>query len=216
MSPFSLSHIPLHKVSLGCSRAELHLTLVCTPPYRRSQLVEQLKQALATCTNIFYPDLASPPLPLPLPLANFTGSYYDPGYGAMTLSLDCGERYLLPDVPFRPTTDADGCRLVLTAADRGGTRGSTLHVLFEHKSGDHWLGWAFIDQFVEGGYERPVWCVRAQFKVDVSGVVKWFGIDARLEGRESPLTWLERVEDGGSENVMPGGRGSEKNEKTEL
>lgn len=156
-----------------------------------------MQHALATCSNIFYPTFASPALPMPVPLANYTGTYHDAGYGTMHLVLDCEKLPLPSDVPMQPTTDTDGCRLVLRVEQPGGDLregGETISVMFEHLSGDFWLAWAMIDQLVEGGYRRPVWCVRAQFRLDEAGVVRWFGIDARVEGMESPLTWLERTE----------------------
>jgi len=70
-----------------------------------------------------------------------------------------------------------------------------MHVLFEHVTGDFWVGWVFIDQVTRAGQLRPEACLRAHFRVDQSGVVGSFGFDMRLEDVDGPLVWFDRVDD---------------------
>jgi len=71
-----------------------------------------------------------------------------------------------------------------------------MHVLFEHVTGDFWVGWAYIDQLTRAGHLRPEACLRAQFRVDERGEVAGFGFDVRLEEIDGPLVWFERVKAG--------------------
>jgi hypothetical protein len=128
-------------------------------------------------------------------MKNYAGSYSNAGYGTAKVELECARRTFPSNLPFHPTLDEDGCRLVLNIASLQAAESLSYQVIFQHISGDHWLGWAFIDQYVEEKYARPVWCVPAEFRIDVSGKVGRMGIKARLmEGHDSSPVWFDRTD----------------------
>jgi len=149
---------------------------------------------------VLYPKATNPPLGFQLPLSNFSGTYSNPGYGAVKLTMDCHPIELPPDSAARPTVDA-GCILTIGPSSPVESAGLAFRALFEHVSGNYWLAWAYIEQMMEAGQKRPAACLRAEFRVDERGVVNEFALDMRMEEMDGPLVWFSRVE-GEEENML--------------
>jgi hypothetical protein len=64
----------------------------------------------------------------------------------------------------------------------------------EHVYGDYWVAWLFVDDFAT--YRRPRDCFRAEFRAGSDGVLVSFGLDVRMEGKDIPLVWFEKVNEG--------------------
>jgi hypothetical protein len=105
-----------------------------------------------------------------------------------------------PDSPAHPTVE-NGCYL-----EGSGTmeyEGKTLHLRFEHTTGDFWVAWLYVDQYVpkpkkkedKAPVVRPTIGFRAQFEVGSEGVPVKFGGDFRDEGEDGLLVWYERVQE---------------------
>lgn len=77
-----------------------------------------------------------------------------------------------------------------------GFDGLTFQVVFEHASGEYWLGWAYVLEHMNpSGHRepRPELCIKVETKVGYDGRVQRVGLDLRQEGLETPLIWFERV-----------------------
>lgn len=144
-------------------------------------------ERLGNCSARLYPSLSSPPLPPPIPLEGFVGSYHDPGYGTIYVSLRCDGWESPEDSPAQPSRTTEGCRLVV---ERASVFGKQVSYQLEHKSGDFWVGWFFNDDFES--VRRPDECFRAQFRLDEAGRPAMLGLDVRIEGEDTPLTWFQR------------------------
>jgi hypothetical protein len=153
-------------------------------PRRFRNDVDEEKDYFATCSERLYPNLPSPPLPHTAPLANHTGTFHNAGYGDFKIVLDCGNS---ETVGTSLSNAGQLCQLQVKKP-RGGPANIPLVVNLEHKSGDYWLGWAVV--FDAG---MPEACLEAQFRVDTSGAVNQFAIEAGLDD-VTPLIWFERIE----------------------
>ncbi|KAK7746444.1 hypothetical protein SLS53_002403 [Cytospora paraplurivora] len=144
------------------------------------------RQAVETCPERIYPDTPDPPIPTSVPLANHTGHYHHAGYGHVFVDLICHDQYDSPSALSSAQPKHRGaCQLQLR---RGPENQAQLSAKLEHKTGDYWLAWAFIDEVPD----EILVCVRTQFRVDASGIVTHVGADLRLEGEDGPLVWFER------------------------
>jgi hypothetical protein len=140
-----------------------------------------------------------------LALEKYAGSYHNEGYGNLTIALECpkesGDQSAAPETPAHPTMEK-GCYL-----QGNGTmeyEGKTFHLRFEHATGDFWVVWLYVDQYVpkskkkdeEPPVIRPRVGLRAQFEVGSEGAPVRFGGDFREEGEVGPLVWYERLPEG--------------------
>ena len=152
------------------------------------------RRDLETCLDRLYPRSLRP-LPRPLPLAAYSGTYANLGYGNITISLQCGDearRNYPQETPAHPTVER-GC--LLRGSGPMEFEGKSFHVDFEHATADYWVAWLFVDAFAPSGSgltKRPQLCLRAQFRVGADGGVEAFGADFRQEGEEGPLVWYEK------------------------
>ncbi|KAH8589774.1 beta-lactamase/transpeptidase-like protein, partial [Bisporella sp. PMI_857] len=66
------------------------------------------QKSLDTCQSQLFPQI--PPVPMPAPLASFAGTYFDAGYGNLTISLNCNTSTATTGLnsPAHPTVQ-DGC-----------------------------------------------------------------------------------------------------------
>lgn len=156
--------------------------LTCEVRYRREE--EVAREALLSCPERVYPEVPSPPIPASVPLSSHTGHYIHPAYGSVFVGLECDEKKatLSSSAPH----DDDGCGLVLS---RGPEAQEQFGTSLEHKTGDFWLGYMFLEEtpdVVQG-------CFRTEFRVDARGIVTHVGIDLRIEEVGAPLVWFERV-----------------------
>lgn len=151
------------------------------------QTFSEFEERLGNCSARLYPSLPSPAIPLSLPLEGFGGNYFHPGYGPISVSLQCDDWEHPTDSPASPSVNEDGCRLVVAKTS---IFGKQVSYQLEHKSGDLWLGWFFNDDYAT--MRRPVDCFRAEFRMDASGQPSAIGLDIRMEGEDVPITWFER------------------------
>jgi len=174
---------------------------VCRAKDRKKEGEERLQNTIPR----LYPTVPDPPLPRPLALEKYAGSYHNEGYGNLTIALECpkdpeNEGDAL-ETPANPTVEK-GCYL-----QGNGTmeyQGKTFRLRFEHVTGDYWVSWLYIDQYVpkpkkkdeEPPAERPHVGLRAQFDVGSEGFPVKFGGDFREEGEDAPLVWYERLTEG--------------------
>ncbi|KAH8892869.1 beta-lactamase/transpeptidase-like protein [Thozetella sp. PMI_491] len=134
--------------------------------------VERRAKALETCVSRLYPPHLSSADTLTVPLRSFTGTFQDAGYGDVTIFLECPAEDPFPEgaTPVNPTRER-GCFLRTESAM--GLEGRSFHLVFEHVSGDDWLGWGVVDEEPADGHthqhrdqQRPAICMRAEFRLD--------------------------------------------------
>ncbi|KAF7561463.1 hypothetical protein G7046_g2680 [Stylonectria norvegica] len=155
-----------------------------------NQSIVDFGDRLGNCSARLHPSVPKPPLPVPLPLESFIGSYHDPGYGPIAVSRLCDDWQSPPDSPASPTVTKDGCRLVVMKTSNFGKQVS---YQLQHVSGDFWIGWFFNDDYAT--VRRPTECYRVEFRIDNAGRASSMGLDIRMEGDDVPLTWFEREVD---------------------
>lgn len=93
------------------------------------------------------------------------------------------------DSPAFPSLTQDGCILVIRKANVFDRR---ISYRLEHKSGDSWVGWLFVDDFET--VQRPQDCFRVELGLDSTGKPSLLGLDVRMEGEEQPLVWFEKLD----------------------
>lgn len=126
-----------------------------------------MHQKYANATQLYYPHIPSPPLPLSLPLDRYAGTYFNAGYKNMTLAVRDGQLH----------------------CDR--MDGAWQFVLdLEHVTGEHFL--ARIDSATAPGLVLKE-ATAVEFVLGADGVVRRFGIAADSEmGREGRI-WFDRI-----------------------
>ncbi|KAH8648644.1 beta-lactamase/transpeptidase-like protein [Xylariales sp. PMI_506] len=157
--------------------------------------VKTKEVALETCASRLYPGVPVPKIPRPVPLEKFTGIFYDPGYGNTSIVLECSGDDPFPEgvTPIHLERE-NNCYLKTEMAM--GLEGRPIHIVFEHITGDFWVGWVVIEEYPisgEVGQQRPEACMRAEFRLDAEGNVREVGLDVRQEDESGPLVWFERV-----------------------
>lgn len=165
-----------------------------SPLDRFAEADRTAQQEIETCAETFYPSTPNPPLPPSLPLAKHTGQYRHVAYGDIFVRLACSSRDDAQGATSPGVADDPGatpgrdehCRLVATREPK---REAQLVTTLKHATGDFWLGYAALPETPD----KVEMCLRAQFEVDVSGVVAQIGLDMRQEGKDVPLVWFERV-----------------------
>lgn len=122
-----------------------------------------------------------------MPLVNHTGTYTHPAYDRLFLNLRCRQTEAASTSPLNPPHDEDECGLVVA---RGPETQIQFRATLEHKTGDFWLAYAFLEEtpdVLQG-------CFRTEFRLDARGIVTHVGIDLRIEEADAPLVWFQRVE----------------------
>jgi hypothetical protein len=114
-----------------------------------------------------YPNIPDPPLPATLPLQNYTGTYFNPGYNNITMELKNGALY----------------------ANRQDAT-LKLELTLEHISGDYFM--AYADSTEAPGMPFKL-AAPAEFKVGSDGISKTFGLAVEPEMGPSGRIWFERV-----------------------
>jgi hypothetical protein len=144
-------------------------------------------KTVATCQSLLYPQI--PPIPKPVPIASYAGTYYDPGYGNVTVTLACNQTTATggPNSPAHPTIE-DGCFLRITP--RNTARGF-IGVEAQHVFGDYWIAWPYLSDYT--GYRRPWDCLPAQFKVNAAGKVTDLGLFLSADAPQLGFQWLKRI-----------------------
>ncbi|KAH8890346.1 beta-lactamase/transpeptidase-like protein [Thozetella sp. PMI_491] len=146
-------------------------------------LDERAKRSLDFYLNtrsFLYPTIPDPPLPSTLPLSAYAGSYHNPGYRTIELTL-VQARDGLPV--------AEGTKEVLHADIR---RLLDFTLDLEHISGEFFIGWV--------GLEKPNKGIRtgfrSQFVLGSDGEARKWGINLKpdaSEGDESMMVWFDKV-----------------------
>lgn len=112
-----------------------------------------------------FPNVPDPPIPLSRPLKEYAGTYEHAGYGTMVV-------------------EVRGKKLFIDCTDR------TWRFMFtlEHVSGDFF----FVER--KELYSEESDTGIAQFKVDVDGTVRSFGVNLidGMEDQDDPMVWFER------------------------
>ncbi|KAK6221273.1 penicillin-binding [Colletotrichum tabaci] len=163
------------------------------PKHKRFDLNKQLKSEIAdqleylqNCAKSIYPSLPDPPYLPTLPIADHIGSFFDPGYGTLTVDLHCA-------ADDDDNDDSKVCGLRVLGVGGEGFAYLQPTVYLEPMSGNYWLGRGYVGGDVAKEVGVPSFCVPVEFRVDVHGTVTHLGIGVRLEGDDGPLTWFERV-----------------------
>ncbi|KAF4871654.1 Protein flp [Colletotrichum siamense] len=177
------------------------------PKEKRLDLNKQYKSQkrlqqkyLENCGDYIYPSVPEPPLLPTLPISDHIGEYSDPGYGTVKVDLHCEDA----DLSFLGYNGKanEQCKLrVLNVAGVGWAFMKPVLYL-EPKSGNYWVGRLYIKAGDAQNVTTPSICMRAEFKVDVTGTVTELGLDLRLENvlegipaGDGPLVWFKRVDE---------------------
>ncbi|TQN71635.1 Serine beta-lactamase-like protein LACTB, partial [Colletotrichum shisoi] len=157
------------------------------PKRKRFDLNKQLKSEMADqleylqhCAESIYPSLPDPPYLPTLPAADHIGSFFDPGYGTLTVDLHCDDD--------DDDDDSKACGLQVLGVGGEGFAYLQPAVYLEPMSGNYWLGRGYVGGDVAKEVGVPSFCVPVEFRVDVHGTVTHLGIGVRLEGDDGPLT----------------------------
>ena len=127
-----------------------------------------MQERYQNASKMFYPSVPDPPIPASLPLQNYTGTYYNPGYHNMTLTLKDDQLFVnRSDHAWKVSVD------------------------LEHVSGDHFM--AYVDSLTAPGLIFKE-AVPAEFKVGGDGVSTSFGILAEPSMGENSRIWFDKVE----------------------
>ena len=139
-----------------------------------------LQDYLTKLPSLIYPNVPSPPLPLSLPLDNYTGTYEHPAYSRLTLYRNCSFA----------TASAAGCDAPLECLiERGDV--IQIAIVFKHVSSDYFL--AYAKNPIHTNKTGELGAVEARFELDAGGLVKKLGVDLRGEGLGTELVWYNRV-----------------------
>ncbi|TDZ48393.1 Penicillin-binding protein 4 [Colletotrichum trifolii] len=158
--------------------------------WKRDRKTQQKQRE--NCDKDIYPSAPHPPMLPSVPLADHTGEYANPGYGKVTVDLYCPDAVSMLRGP-RGSRDR-GCQLRVLGVAGAAIDYLKLMVYLAPKSGNYWVGRAYIEAGDVRQVDTPAWCMRAEFEIDVSGGVKRFRLDVRLEGDNVPLVWFDRVD----------------------
>jgi hypothetical protein len=114
-----------------------------------------------------YPNIPNPRLPTTLPVQNYTGTYFNPGYNNITIEIKDGALY----------------------ANRSD---ATLKVelTLEHISGDYFM--AYADSTEAPGLPFKV-AAPAEFEISPEGISKTLGLAAEPEMGKDGRIWFERL-----------------------
>jgi hypothetical protein len=117
--------------------------------------LESLQSKLDSALTDVYPDLTEPRLPLPLPLAEFSGLYFHPGYQFwnITVSAQAADKGPTLSARFLDSTWPTVCEI-------------------EHVSGIHWLSFCDMVESKEFKREYPVFRDYAAVRFNVGSNAK--------------------------------------------
>jgi hypothetical protein len=135
--------------------------------YSNFESFKELNEKYQNASKRFYPSVPEPPVPATLPLQNYTGTYNNPGYHNITLSLKDDHLY------FDRNDHAWKVSFDLT-----------------HVSGDHFL--AYMDSLTAPGLIFKT-ASPAEFRVGGDGISRSLGILIEPSmGLESRI-WFDRI-----------------------
>lgn len=145
------------------------------------------QKSLETCQSQLFPVV--PPTPKPAPLASFAGTYFDAGYGNLTLSLICNSSAFTagPNSPAHPTVE-NGCFL---RSDPRPTAAGFAAVELQHIFSNYWIGWGYSPSYLD--YHHPILCTAVQSKVSESGQVTDIGVILSSDAPKLGFAWFKRV-----------------------
>ena len=126
---------------------------------------------------------------MPAPLTSFAGTYFDAGYGNLTISFICNTSTATtgPNSPAHPTIE-DGCFLKI---DPHPTGTGLAAVELQHIFDNYWIGWGYLINYL--GYHHPSLCMPIQSKVSESGQVTDIGIILSSDAPELGFVWFSRI-----------------------
>lgn len=130
---------------------------------RRIQATEMMKTHNNGAKERLFPSVRSPPLPPPVPLGDYTGSYSHPAYGTITFTVDEGSSGLHGHFPARLPFDS---------------------FFLEHISGEFFLAKVGI-------MEVQTFRLKARFELDPSGVPLKLGMEFE-EDDPDVIIWFAR------------------------
>ncbi|KAL7817510.1 beta-lactamase/transpeptidase-like protein [Trichoderma aethiopicum] len=127
---------------------------------------DRLTWLYENAVDVLYPERPDPALPSTLNTSELAGTYYDPGYGSITLREE-------------PHPDKPGEKILV--ADRPETTWKySMH--FHHVSGDHWI--VYLPAPIYSGSKFKDFQA-AEFKVGADG--KAWGVEVLMESRTDPM-----------------------------
>lgn len=127
-----------------------------------------VKEAVET----LYPDRPKPALPMHLPIEEYAGTYYHPGYQNITLEV----------VDSSTPTQRPSIRLKATRADQ--VLASSYE--FEHVSGEYWVVYYYLIQTPHGSIEfGPV-----EFHIGPNGKVVSMGLELGSKPKGQGEGWI--------------------------
>lgn len=137
---------------------------MCATRWKEDQ--DKLTWLYENAVDVLYPERPDPVLPSTLNTSELVGTYYDPGYGNITLREE-------------PHPDKPGEKILV--ADRPETTWKyAMH--FYHVSGDHWI--VYLPAPIYSGTKFKDFQA-AEFKVGADG--KAWGVEVLMESRTDPM-----------------------------
>ncbi|MCJ1262605.1 hypothetical protein MMC22_002475 [Lobaria immixta] len=159
--------------------------LLDTPPKDRmdwkgilDSQMEERRKSLNNSRERLYPDLPKNPIPLSLPLEQYTGFYSHAGYGVLNLTLADSE----------PQSASVSCSAILRTALVGGALPLTLD--FEHVNGEYFL--VSVALIKSDGFRDVQDVNKAEYRLNQAGKVEELGIILDAEMGEDKI-WFKKV-----------------------
>jgi hypothetical protein len=137
--------------------------------------MKKQNESYNNATAYYYPNVPDPPLPLSLPLVNYTGTYFHPAYHNLTITIS----------PSPSQSSTPGKLYVL----RSNASWKVASVL-EQISGEYFM--LYLDSTQAPGLLFKQ-AVPAEFSIGADGVVGKFGIAAEPEMGKEGKVWFERI-----------------------
>lgn len=153
------------KESQSYGLCQLHTNPFCS--FSTQTKLAQKAEYNSTAQQRLYPSIPSPPRPLSLPLAEYSGTYTHPAYPDFIISVT--------------TQDEPQLRVVVTGA-------FPFRLHLKHVSGDFFLAEVFLFRLTRD----PDVIVRAEFQIDAQGKVARFGAAVEFSSMPDKLIWFER------------------------
>lgn len=130
--------------------------------------------------SLLYPNLPSPPLPNPLKLSVYEGTYTHPAYPDFKISSNCPKERPIP-----ASLKQEGPDLCVSFVN-GNEYSQNLVFDLRHVSGTFWMQIGSL-------WEIPT-AARVEFRIDAQGKVRWMGVEAEaLMAVRGEKIWWKRV-----------------------